>query len=72
MNAYWVETTLTENGELALKNLPFGAGASVEVIVLEKSDNGASSDPNPLRGSVLRYDNPFEPAVPIEDWECLG
>ena len=24
-----------------------------------------------LRGSVLRYDDPFEPAVPEEDWEVL-
>ncbi|MBV9868338.1 MAG: hypothetical protein JO316_23535 [Abitibacteriaceae bacterium] len=26
---------------------------------------------NPLKGSVLHYDDPFEPAVPIEDWEVL-
>jgi hypothetical protein len=25
----------------------------------------------PLRGTAYRYDRPFEPAVPIEDWEVL-
>jgi uncharacterized protein with gpF-like domain len=24
-----------------------------------------------LKGSVLRYDDPFEPAIPPEDWEVL-
>ena len=28
-------------------------------------------DQNPLRGSVLKYDDPFEPAVPIEDWDAV-
>lgn len=26
---------------------------------------------NPLQGTVIRYDDPFEPAVPPEDWEVL-
>ncbi|MGL5063511.1 MAG: hypothetical protein ACRC62_26310 [Microcoleus sp.] len=25
----------------------------------------------PLQGMVSRYDDPFEPAVPVEDWEAL-
>ena len=25
----------------------------------------------PLRGKVIRYDEPFESAVPLEDWEAL-
>ena len=41
MNAHRIETTLNENGTLALYGLPFNAGASVEVIVLEA--NGVSS-----------------------------
>lgn len=26
---------------------------------------------NLLRNKVYRYDDPFEPAVPVEDWEVL-
>jgi hypothetical protein len=33
-------------------------------------DNGPT-ERYPLRGSVLRYDDPFGPAVPEEDWEAL-
>src|SRR6266478_6503879 len=29
-----------------------------------------AENPYPLRGTVLRYDDPFEPAVPPEDWEA--
>ena len=25
----------------------------------------------PLRGTVIHYDEPFEPAVSLEDWEVL-
>ena len=25
-----------------------------------------------LKGTVLRYDDPFEPAVPDSNWEALG
>jgi len=35
MNAYKVETILTENGQLVLENLPFKKGEAVEVIILE-------------------------------------
>jgi hypothetical protein len=29
------------------------------------------SKPCPLRHRVYRYDDPFEPAVVVEDWEVL-
>lgn len=41
MNAHRIETTLNESGTLTLYGLPFDAGASVEVIILEA--NGVSS-----------------------------
>jgi hypothetical protein len=77
MNAYKIETTLSEDGSLILKDLPFNMGAAVEVIILEKSLNQAEKavvephEPNlySLRGKVLHYEDPFEPAVPAEDWE---
>jgi hypothetical protein len=86
MNAYKVETILSEDGALTLKDLPFHVGDAVEVIILERSrsvSEGESTnpvkkaedrpDPNlyPLRGTVLFYEDPFEPAVPVEDWKAL-
>lgn len=87
MNAHKIETVLSEDGALMLKGLPFHVGDSVEVIILQRSrgvsTQGSSSptkstvvdesEPNsyPLRGTVLHYEDPFEPAVPIEDWESF-
>jgi hypothetical protein len=94
MNAYKVETILSEDGALTLKDLPFHVGDAVEVIILERSPSVSINDaalkgleespshleqaedqpePNlyPLRGTVLFYEDPFESAVPIEDWEVL-
>ncbi|MFN6500648.1 MAG: hypothetical protein RMX65_027100 [Nostoc sp. DedQUE01] len=71
MKAYRIETTLTEDGTLTIKDLPFQAGEAVEIIILERSPKPSESNPYPLRGTVIRYDDPFEPPVPIEDWEVL-
>jgi hypothetical protein len=50
-------------------------GKDVEVIVLEKVEEPASSLPKTgfgfMRGTVLRDDDPFGPAAPPEDWEAL-
>lgn len=51
-------------------------GKTVEFIVREESagevavTGNAMPRVNPLRGSVLRDDDPFGPAVPAEDWEA--
>ncbi|MBP0018758.1 MAG: hypothetical protein J7647_14580 [Cyanobacteria bacterium SBLK] len=38
MNAHKLTATLTENGTLLLKELPFNARESVEIIILERSE----------------------------------
>ena len=70
MRAYRLETTLAEDGTLRLDALPFREGETVEVIVLERRPTPEAARPNPLKGSVLRYDDPTEPAA-SDDWEAL-
>lgn len=70
MNAHKLTAKLSKDGELVLTNLPFHAGETVEVIVLAPSNQSDSSQ-SPLEGTVIRYDDPFEPAVATEDWEAL-
>ena len=70
MNAHKLTAKLTKNGKLVLTNLPFHAGETVEVIVLAPL-NPPNSSPSPLEGTVVSYDEPFEPAVATEDWEAL-
>lgn len=69
MNAHKQSVTLTEDGKLVLNGLPFQAGETVEVIVLQQSQGQQSSrfssSDFPLQGSVIQYDDPFSPAVSI-------
>jgi hypothetical protein len=70
-----LEATLGDDRTLTLKDLPFSAGAALEVTVREKGKTIANGDERvryPLWGTVYRYDDPFEPAVPIEDWGDLA
>lgn len=81
MNAYKVRSIVMPDGTIVLKGIPFSVGKSVEVIVLDDpSSQELDRDPasptlderwKSLQGSVTRYDDPFEPAIPLEDWDVL-
>jgi len=45
-------------------------GHDVEIVVSEIEPELAAKERYPLRGSVLRYDQPFEP-VAEDDWEAI-
>ncbi|MDQ3831870.1 MAG: hypothetical protein M3361_21780 [Candidatus Tectomicrobia bacterium] len=70
MRAYRVEKTLSEDGVLELRALPFRAGEIVEVIILSREDKVCEAQDFPLKGKVLRYVEPTEP-VAQDDWEVL-
>jgi hypothetical protein len=69
MQAYRIEKVIPDTGKVELDALPFAAGSVVEIIVIgpEKETNGHRPS---LKGSVIKYDNPFEP-VAENDWEAL-
>ncbi|MGL5875462.1 MAG: hypothetical protein ACRC2R_24385 [Xenococcaceae cyanobacterium] len=71
MYAHRIETILTENGKLTLQNLPFQQGDEVEIIIFERRSYNPESNSHSLRGKVISYEDPFEPAVPVEDWDVL-
>ncbi len=59
-----------ENGKVVLDDavsLPEGQ----RVVVVLPMDVGSKSEARPLRGTPCRYDAPFDPAVPEEDWDAL-
>jgi hypothetical protein len=70
MRAYRVEKTLSEDGVLELRALPFRAGEIVEVIILSREDRVCEAQDFPLKGKVLRYEKLTEP-VAQDDWEVL-
>lgn len=71
MEAVRIEATVQPNGRVIIKDLPFKEGRQVEIIVLDKHDEAVEPYSNPLKGSVLRYDDPFESACSPDDWEVL-
>ena len=72
MEAYKAETVGKQSGTLVLEHLPFQAGDYVEVIVMHVSTLPQQFvvEDYPLRGTVLRYDDPFAPVAESE-WEAL-
>jgi hypothetical protein len=70
MHDYRVETNVGSDGSLTLKGLPFHPGDRVEVIVRGHEAAGGNGDRYPLRGTPIRYDDPFG-SVAEEDWEAL-
>ncbi|MEO6752459.1 MAG: hypothetical protein ABIP85_11840 [Chthoniobacteraceae bacterium] len=71
MQAHRAETTLTEDGVITLRDIPFRCGESVEVIVLPFAAAGASGSRYPLRGIPVTLLSPTEP-VAEADWEAAG
>jgi hypothetical protein len=52
-----------------IEGLPFHAGETVEVIILPKATRREGSA-YPLRGTPVKYADPFEPVAP-GDWEAV-
>lgn len=70
MNSHRIKTAFTENGKLSLQNLPFKKGDEVEIIILQPNVYKTSSDIYSLKGTVIRYDDPFESVVSPEEWDA--
>jgi hypothetical protein len=71
MSVHVAEATVDPAGRVVLDHLPFQPGEKVDVVIRShdiRSHDGASQAPVDLRGSVLRYEKPFDP-VAEEDWE---
>ena len=71
MEAVRVETKVQSNGRVVVENLPFDEGDLVEVIVLESDTTKSENRVAHSKGKLLKYIDPFEPAVTHEDWEAL-
>ena len=52
---------IQDDGKLTLESLPFHTGDTVQVIVLPRAQ--AINQQEKLRGSVIRYEDPFTPVA---------
>ena len=71
MQAHRAETTLSEDGVITLRGVPFSRGESVEVIVFPFATAAAPGSRYPLRGTPVTLVAPTEP-VAEADWEAAG
>ena len=70
MSIYRTTTTVTSNRTLTIEHVPFEPGEQVEVVVHSSSQAPETQQQYPLRGTPIRYIDPFE-SVAEEDWEVL-
>ncbi len=69
MQTYRVETTVSNDGTLTIKELPFKAGTKkLSCMVASSSKNIVSG--YPLHGTPVYYVDPFE-SVAQDDWDVL-
>jgi hypothetical protein len=71
MQPVHVEATVGKGGTLNVSGLPFQEGQVVEVSIALHATPASGSSSHPLAGLPVTYIDPFEPAVPPEDWEAL-
>ena len=73
MTTHKATTIVGKGGKIILEDLPFTEGVEVEVTLTTTSKDDRPWPPEfPLEGSVIRYDDPFDPACPPEEWEALN
>ena len=70
MQPYRIETTVSEQGILVIKDVPFSAGEHVEVIVREVANSLPEGARYPLRGTPYKFDRPFH-SIAEEEWAAL-
>ncbi len=72
MEPHRVDATVSGDGSVTVRGVPFPEGTEVEVIVRPRQDQpDRSPDAMPLAGSVRRYEHPFEPATSADEWETV-
>lgn len=70
-----INDVIVQGGKIVLSHLPFADGQHVRILVAEADQTGQRASIQKvreiLRGAVERFDEPFEPMIPSENWEML-
>ena len=70
MELHQIQKPVLPNGTIVIDEVPFEAGEMIN-ITLEKAKKIDPDNPYPLRGTPYSYEDPFGPAVPLEEWDAL-
>lgn len=71
MDIFRTSLKLLKDGSLSIHDLPFRKGERVEVIVQRQPDGNGKTDRYPLRGKLLKYDDPFS-SIDADNWNVQG
>ncbi len=72
MGTFKTKAKVKNNYKVQVKDVPFDDGQEVEIIISIKNENDdCEKIQTSLKGSVLKYDNPFDSAISYNDWELL-
>lgn len=63
MQSYKTKSKVKNNHKVLLNDVPFDDGQEVEIIMSLKNGKENKLMKENLKGSVLKYDEPFEPAI---------
>ena len=68
MQTIRIETTISKDGTISIKGLPFTKGEKVEIVVRKRKNKAQKN--YPLRGTPITYTKPFD-SVAESDWIVL-
>jgi hypothetical protein len=70
-----INDAIVKDGTIVLSHLPFPDGQHVRIVVAEADGPAKRISIQRVRellmGGVERFDEPFEPMIPSENWEML-
>lgn len=74
----YVDDAIVREGKLVLLGLPFAEGQRVRIVVADMEIDAQPAKKASIRevrrtlgGGVERFDDPFAPLIPEENWEML-
>jgi len=72
MDTFKTKSKVKNNHKVHIEDVPFDDGQEVDIIISVSNENeNYNKLKDSLKGSVLKYDRPFEPVITSDDWELL-
>lgn len=71
METYKTKTKVKKNHKVHIDDVPFDDGQEVEITISISTEVEHLNLKNSLKGSVIKYDYPFEPVITSDDWDLL-
>ena len=72
METYKTKAKVKKDHKVHIEDVPFDDGQEVDIVISVSNESEHPDDlKKSLLGSVLKYNDPFEPVITSDDWELL-